>query len=273
MDRGRPDAAQVLANLLANASKFTRSGGHIWLTIELDPGGAAMAPAAVIRVRDDGSGIDHALLPRIFELFVQADSADRTRQGIGLGLALARRLVHLHGGNIEASSAGVGQGSEFTVRLPTIAAPAEQGRKAGETAARGNRATTPNGEARVLIVDDNADAAESLRMLLELAGHEVEIANTGVEATAHALRFRPSAILLDIGLPDKDGYTVARELRQQPVLDDTLIVAVSGYGAGEDVEKSRAAGCDDHLTKPVDTAVLYERIGQGRTRAQQHGRG
>lgn len=249
---------QIVCNLLNNASKFTRRGGRVWVSVDRDAQSTA-SPHAVLRVRDNGMGIEPTLLPRIFELFVQADRHDdRARSGIGLGLTLARRLVQLHGGTIEASSAGTGHGSEFVVRVP-LATPEEAG--AQREHVRLKAAGEPR---RVLIVDDNRDSAESMRLMFMMAGHEVEVVNDGASAQPAALRFQPHAILLDIGLPDTDGYTVARELRQHPRMRDVVIVAITGYGRDEDVRKSQEAGIDDHMVKPIDPDRVLERLGRGR---------
>jgi CheY-like chemotaxis protein len=240
----------------------------------------------VIRIRDNGAGIETSLLPRIFDLFVQSDQTEeentrtrtRTRSGIGigLGLTLAKRLTELHDGTIEAFSAGPGMGSEFTVRLPLVPPPnadhvrtsKRPRRKASQRDEAPVEAATSERPARILVVDDNADSADSMRMLLEQAGHEVAVVRDGDGVTEHALRFQPRAILLDIGLPDTDGYTVARELRKEHALDDVLIIAVTGYGGDDHKKRSHDAGIDEHLTKPVDLDLLLERIAQGRRNAR-----
>jgi CheY-like chemotaxis protein len=271
---------QVVANLLGNASKFTRKGGKIWLTLGVEEAKKDRPDSAVIRIRDNGAGIETSLLPRIFDLFVQSDQTEeentrtRTRSGIGigLGLTLAKRLTELHDGTIEAFSAGPGMGSEFTVRLPLMVPPSAQPelirtakkprRKARDEAPM--EAATSGEPTRILVVDDNADSADSMRMLLEQAGHEVVVVRDGDGVTEHALRFQPRAILLDIGLPDTDGYTVARELRKERALDEVLIIAVTGYGGDDHKKRSHDAGIDEHMTKPVDLDRLLERIAQGR---------
>jgi CheY-like chemotaxis protein/two-component sensor histidine kinase len=273
---------QVVANLLGNASKFTRKGGKIWLTLGVEEAKKDRPDSAVIRIRDNGAGIETSLLPRIFDLFVQSDQTEeentrtrtrtRTGIGIGLGLTLAKRLTELHDGTIEAFSAGPGMGSEFTVRLPLMVPPSAQPelirtakkprRKARDEAP--TEAATSGEPTRILVVDDNADSADSMRMLLEQAGHEVVVVRDGDGVTEHALRFQPRAILLDIGLPDTDGYTVARELRKERALDEVLIIAVTGYGGDDHKKRSHDAGIDEHMTKPVDLDRLLERIAQGR---------
>jgi len=252
---------QIVSNLLNNASKFTRNGGRI--EIELAPQPSRVAPggvSAALRVSDNGVGIDRTLLPRIFEPFVQANpSNERNRAGMGLGLTVARRLVELHGGTIEAASAGIGMGSEFVVRLPAISPPAEESAKPASRV-RG----APRAPRRVLVVDDNVDSAESMRILFTSAGHEVQCAYTGDEAVGLALSLKPHAVMLDIGLPDTDGYSVARELRKHPQLRDTVIVATTGYSRAQDKEKSRHAGIDEHMAKPVDLDALLDRIDRPR---------
>jgi PAS domain S-box-containing protein len=246
--------AQVVANLLHNAAKFTPEGGRIAVTAAEEDGRIALT------VRDDGAGIAPAYLERIFELFAQGPpSLDRPQGGLGLGLTLARRLAELHGGTVEAASGGVGHGSEFTVRLPIAPASAESGIAPQEVAApdgRGARDTGPG--RRVLVVDDNADAREALRYLLEEDGHDVRSAGDGPSALEEARSFQPDVVLLDIGLPGMDGYEVARALRAHPGGERALIVAVSGYGQAEDRARSRAAGFDQHLLKPVPPDRLLE---------------
>jgi CheY-like chemotaxis protein len=252
---------QVFSNLLNNASKFTRGDGHIWVSLQREQGSRPRREAwATVRVRDDGMGIDPALLPRIFDLFVQADRfPERARTGIGLGLTLARRLVELHAGTIEARSDGQAAGSEFVVRIPLLPKREIPERTEGRPASRA--APSPR---RILIVDDNRDAAESLGLVFTLAGHTVKVVHEGGAASPVASEFRPDAILLDIGLPDMDGYRVARALRENGATRDTLIVATTGYGRMEDVRKSREAGIDEHMTKPVDPDRLMDYIERGR---------
>ena len=232
--------AQVLANLLNNASKYTPEGGKITLTASLEGGNA------VIRVRDTGIGIEPDLLPVIFDLFVQADrTLDRSQGGLGVGLTLVRRLVELHDGRVVARSRGAGQGSEFEVSLPF--APNSQAAAVPPDSA-GSERIRPR---RILIVEDNADSARGLEALLSLDGHTVRVERDGASAIAAADAFRPEVILLDIGLPGMDGYAVARALRTNPRLAGTKLVAVTGYGQQEDRERSRQAGFDDHLVKPL----------------------
>jgi CheY-like chemotaxis protein/anti-sigma regulatory factor (Ser/Thr protein kinase) len=243
--------AQILGNLLQNAAKFTNRGGSV--TVRAAP----EAGMAVLEIEDTGIGMDAEMLSRLFEPFSQADrSLARSRGGLGLGLALVKGLVDLHGGTIEASSGGgtggSPPGSRFVVRLPLIEpAPAAIAEPApGKTAAPSRS---------VLVIEDYPDAAESLCMLLELAGHRVEVAVTGQAGVEVARRLHPDVVLCDIGLPGgMDGYDVARALRTGGENRGTCLVALSGYGQEEDRRKALEAGFDRHLTKPVDPAVLYE---------------
>jgi PAS domain S-box-containing protein len=235
--------AQVIGNLLNNACKFTDPGGHIRLTV------AAEGGQAVIRVRDDGIGIAEGQLPHLFTMFTQADtSLERTRDGLGIGLTLVRALVEMHGGVIKARSDGIGSGSEFEVRLPAVEEPVAA--MADTTAIEPALAAT--GRHRILIVDDNADGAESLAMLLDEVGHETHQAHDGLEALEVAERVRPDAVLLDIGLPKLNGYEVCRRLRELPWAKDVIILALTGWGQEEDRQRSQDAGFDNHLVKPLD---------------------
>ncbi len=238
---------QVVTNLLNNAAKFTPDSGVIWLTLAADSG----ANQASIRVRDTGKGIAPDMLARVFDLFAQADSAvGRTESGLGIGLTLARRLVEMHGGTLEAMSPGLGQGSEFIVRLPLTAG-------SGESAAHGEGvAGLPAGARRIVVIDDEQDSAESLTRLLELYGHDVRLALNGQDAVAMLADYVPDLILLDIGMPGMNGYEVAKQLRSMPQLDGVRIVALSGYGGEAERRRSEAAGLDGHLIKPVDLAAL-----------------
>ncbi|HEV3263145.1 MAG TPA: response regulator [Gemmataceae bacterium] len=239
---------QVLANLVNNAAKYTEPGGRISLHAKRH------GDDVILRVRDNGIGIPPELLPRIFEPFMQADRAlDRSHGGLGLGLTLVQRLVELHGGSVQAHSAGSGQGSEFVVRLP---APREFASAAGEAAPRLERS---NGHpCRVLVIEDNKDTAESLALLLRLDGHDVCLAHDGQSAVVAARTYRPEVILLDIGLPGMDGYEVARQLYEQGNMDDVMLVAMTGYGQAEDRRRSQDAGFNHHLVKPVDPIALEE---------------
>jgi PAS domain S-box-containing protein len=239
--------AQVVGNLLHNASKFTDAGGRVAVRLQAEAGGTE----AVLGVRDTGIGMDADMLRRLFEPFSQADrSIDRSRGGLGLGLALVKGLVELHGGSVRASSPGPGQGSEFIVRVPLSRA------TQWEAGAMSDRPWWVK-SLRVLVIEDNWDAAESLRLLLELSGHEVVVTHNGAAGVEAARRQQPDVVLCDIGLPGgMDGYAVARALRADPEQSVATLIAVSGYGQEEDQRRARQAGFDRHLTKPVDPQVL-----------------
>lgn len=249
--------AQVVANLLNNAAKYTEKGGHIRLTADKE------GEEAVLRVRDTGIGIAPEKLPQVFELFTQLNRPlDRSQGGLGIGLTLARRLVEMHGGSIHASSDGPGQGSEFVVRLPTLA-PIKEGRGPGEATGPAPAAPPPR---RIPLADDNEDFAEmTARLLRRRGGHEVTVVYDGPAALAAAETFQPEVAFLDIGLPGIDGYKLAHQLRQQPGLEGILLVALTGYGQEEDRRLALAVGFDEHLTKPVrfDTLqrLVAERVG------------
>ena len=239
--------AQVVANLLSNAVKFTPCGGRVAVTVDAD----SSSGWASVRFADTGTGIPQEFLPRLFEPFTQADrSLDRRGGGLGLGLALVKGLVEQHGGTIVASSEGPGCGSEFTVRLPL--APNEPARERSDRGARGAA------RRRVLVIDDNIDAADSLRVLLDLEGHSVEVAYDGPEGIAKALDFRPELVLCDIGLPEMDGFAVARALRAEKALETACLVALSGYALPEDLARAAAAGFVRHLAKPPSVEKLRE---------------
>jgi PAS domain S-box-containing protein len=239
--------AQVVSNLLQNAAKFSNPGGRVVLSLSTEP----QAAMAVVKVRDTGIGIEPEMLPRLFESFSQADSSlDRSRGGLGLGLALVKGIVELHEGSVQAHSAGAGQGAEFSILLPMAAAGAAE---APHARPQTNSQARPH---RILIVEDNRDAADSLRELLELAGCQVEAAYSGQSALAIAREFRPEAVLCDLGLPGMTGYEVVAALRQDLSFATSRMVAISGYGQEEDKTRSRSAGFDAHLTKPVDFEEL-----------------
>jgi two-component system, chemotaxis family, CheB/CheR fusion protein len=243
---------QVVMNLLANAAKYTERGGRIGVTLEPEDG------TVVLRVRDTGIGIDPEMLPRVFDLFTQADTSySRSRGGLGIGLSLVRQLVGLHGGSAEAHSEGLGTGSEFVVRLPVLPEP-----RAAPATVVPPRADEQSPAApaprRVLLVDDNVDVAESVAELLRELGHDVQIAHTGIAAIAAAAEFRPQTVFLDIGLPGMDGYAVARALRKLTSGNQFVLVTLSGYDQDEDRRRSRDAGCDAHLVKPADVAALQQ---------------
>ena len=267
---------QVFGNLLTNACKYSGSGCHIAVTAEVVPHEShpshesheAMGPMGpmpldqprevIVRVRDDGIGIAPELLPRIFDLFVQATrSLERAHGGLGIGLTLVQRLVKLHGGTVEARSEGLGHGSEFIVRLPILTAASAPPPPPAVPARDLPR--------RMLIVDDNQDSARSMATLQRLRGHDTRCVFNGHDAIAVAAEFAPEVVLLDIGLPGMDGYEVARQLRAMPALAGVFIVAMSGYGSRNDIARTRDAGFDEHLVKPVDMELLRTWL---RTRAE-----
>jgi PAS domain S-box-containing protein len=236
--------AQIIANLLTNAAKYTDVAGRIWLTVERDD------EHGVVRVRDSGIGIAPEFLPRIFDVFVQGDrSLARSQGGLGIGLTLVKRLVEMHGGTVAVSSPGLGEGSEFVVRLSALSE--AQIRRAHERPEVQPRITDAL-KRRVLVVDDNVDAAKSIAMILKLSGYDVHCVHDGPSALDAAHAYRPDVVVLDIGLPGMSGYEVAQRLREQPEFKRTPLVAVTGYGQDEDRRLSKEAGIDHHLTKPVD---------------------
>ncbi|WKB53100.1 response regulator [Eleftheria terrae] len=255
--------SQIVANLLNNAAKYTEDGGRIELSARIEAG------QAVISVRDNGIGIEPSLLPRVFDLFQQGEqSLDRSQGGLGVGLTLVQRLVELHQGRVEARSAGRGLGAEFRVHLPCLSVVERE---------PGKPAPAPKGPApgvRVLIVDDNQDAADSVAAVLALEGHEVKTVGDGLQALASAPVYQPQVVLLDIGLPGLDGYAVARRLREQPATQGSLLIALTGYGQQEDRQAAAEAGFDAHLVKPASPADILEliagwRTGSGRQPAQR----
>ncbi len=238
--------AQVIGNLLQNAAKFTWRGGSTRVSVGRDDA----EHRAVIRVADTGVGMPPELVERLFEPFTQADATlDRSKGGLGLGLALVKSLSEMHGGDVSARSTGVGHGAEFTVRLPLANAPG---------AAPSERAAASRRPRRVLVIEDNADAANSLREALERGGHEVAVAYDGAEGIARAREFRPEVVLCDIGLPGMDGYDVARALREDESLDGAFLVALSGYALPEDVQRAKQAGFERHLAKPASVEKIEE---------------
>ena len=240
-----------MVNLLNNATKYTDEEGNIWLSLEEE------ANHAVLRVRDSGVGIAPELLPHVFDLFTQASrSLDRSQGGLGIGLTLAKKIVEMHLGKVEAKSAGIRQGSEFTVRLPLlISKPPNESTpsKAAEQSAVASR---------ILIIDDNVDSADSLAMMLRMSDHDVQTVYSGQSALAAAIEYEPSIVLLDIGLPEVDGYEIARQLRQRPEFKAVWLIAITGYGQDADLQRSRDAGFDHHLVKPVDPQKLEELLGR-----------
>jgi CheY-like chemotaxis protein len=236
---------QVVVNLLNNAAKYSDNGGHIRLSARNE------GDQVVISITDRGYGIPPEKLPEMFELFTQGDrTLARSEGGLGIGLTVVKKLVEMHGGSIAATSEGEGKGSEFTVRLPRAARPA----------ATGPRREAPPGverkTARILVVDDNVDTARGMARLLRLLGHEVAVAHSGPEGIEVARGHRPEFVLLDIGLPGMDGYDVAARLRREECCRHAVIIAVSGYGQDEDRRRSKEAGFDHHLIKPLDHDAL-----------------
>jgi signal transduction histidine kinase len=245
--------AQVFTNLIDNASKFTRVGRvEVQLRAEPAPGGEP--GRAVLTVRDTGVGIDGEVLPRLFQPFGQPQpSSGRPHGGLGLGLSVVQGLVALHGGTVEAASEGLGRGATFTVRLPLEPEPAAL----SDVPADGG----PEGKGlRVLVVEDNMDAARSLKLLLSVWGHEIRLAHTGLEGIRTAAEWHPEVVVSDIGLPGADGFEVARQVRRQSGMDRALLIALTGYGSEDDRRQSREAGFDHHLTKPADPDTLQELI-------------
>jgi PAS domain S-box-containing protein len=252
--------AQVLCNLLSNAAKYTKKGGHIWLTADRQD------KEAVVLVRDTGIGIAADHVHYIFEMFSQvAPALEHSEGGLGIGLALVRGLVELHGGRVEARSDGIGRGSEFIVRLPVVDMPALH---EAPQSAEVNRIVNGR-KRRILVVDDNRDAADCLTMMLQMMGHETHTAYDGLEAVQAAATFRPEIVLLDIGLPKMNGYEVARHIRQQPWGESLALIAQTGWGQEEDKRRALEAGFDHHLTKPVN-AVALEKLLALITPAQHH---
>jgi signal transduction histidine kinase len=248
--------AQVFANLLNNAARYTPAGGRIRVTAAR-AAGRSPAGDVVVTVSDTGLGIPTAMLTRVFDMFTQVDRApERTQGGLGIGLTLVKRLVELHGGTVEARSDGPDRGSVFVVRLPL--AKADSGsRGAGSDGELSGTAPRPAPALKkVLVADDNRDAADSLGALLRVMGGEARVVYDGLAAVAAAAEFRPALALLDLGMPGLSGHDAARRIRQQPGGRDLLLVALTGWGQEEDHRRSREAGFDLHLVKPVDPAVL-----------------
>jgi CheY-like chemotaxis protein len=235
--------AQVFSNILNNACKYTEAGGEVWVDVTQE------GSAAVVKVRDTGVGIPPDQLDRVFDLFTQIDVPfERTQGGLGIGLTLVKRLVEMHGGSITVHSEGLHRGTEFVVLLPILEA-----RRAEDRAVSTSAPTTSH---RILVVDDNADAAASLAKLLQMTGNETHTAHDGMEAVEAAERLRPDVVLLDIGLPKLSGLDVCRRIREQPWGREIMVVAVTGLGQEEDRRRSEEAGFDRHLVKPVDYPAL-----------------
>ena len=237
---------QVVTNLLNNAAKYSPEGGNILLTMDVE------LDRVIIRVVDDGIGMTEAVISHVFEMFTQAErTSDRSQGGLGIGLALVKSLVELHNGTVSVSSAGIGKGSQFTVCLPRVAV-----QEAHDEPGKLVRSATPVKSRRMLVVDDNVDAAHMLAMLLEATGHETMIEHTAKGALERARTDLPEVCLLDIGLPDLDGNDLARQLRAQPETARSILIAITGYGQEQDRRKTTESGFDHHLIKPVNMEQL-----------------
>jgi CheY-like chemotaxis protein/two-component sensor histidine kinase len=249
-DRAR--LIQVFSNILGNANKYTHAGGHI--QVELEP----VDTEAVVRVRDTGIGIPSDMLDEVFQLFAQVNRASqKTHGGLGIGLAVAKRLVELHSGRIESHSAGEGRGSEFVIRLP-------QSEPTPIAAEPGHRPLSIGPRRKILIADDSEDATTSLSMLLQMLGHETHVVHEGLAAVAAVESFQPDIAILDIDMPGMDGYEAARRIAHLPQGAAILRIALTGLAQETDRESVRAAGFHHHLVKPVETEVLAELIARGR---------
>jgi signal transduction histidine kinase/CheY-like chemotaxis protein len=242
--------SQALSNLLTNAAKYTDAQGQIKLTALQD------AEGLVVRVSDNGIGIESVVIKGLFEMFSQIDSAiDRAEGGLGIGLALVKGLVALHGGTVQATSPGLGQGSDFTIRLPR---PVVVERRATGSNKPPSAAILAGPRGKVVVADDNRDAADSLKLLLELSGYDTFVAYNGQQALDFGAREQPSAFILDVGMPDMTGYEVARRIRQHAWGRSALLVAVTGWGQDDDKERAKAAGFDHHFTKPVNPEAVEQ---------------
>ena len=246
LDADETRLVQVFSNLINNAAKFSDRGSKIWLTAV-----TSSDSQVAISVRDQGIGIPENMLPKIFDMFTQVDrSLERSQGGLGIGLTLVKKLVELHGGSVEATSAGDGAGSEFVVRLPYVPT------RLGSSDIHSGDGASPSSQLKVLVADDNEDAAESLVEMLRMMGNTVRLAGDGQEAVDMAAVFQPQVIVLDIGMPKLNGYEVCRRIRQQPWGTSAILVALTGWGQDEDKRRSKEAGFDHHLIKPLDLAVL-----------------
>jgi CheY-like chemotaxis protein/two-component sensor histidine kinase len=258
--------SQVIGNLLTNAAKYTDSGGRIALTARITQG------ELVISIRDSGIGLTPESMPGLFTMFSQVNSAiDRAEGGLGIGLALVKGLVMLHGGRVEVRSEGLGRGSEFIVQLPhKVLAPAGANQPEEKTGAANASAMR---RCRVLVADDNRDAAESLAMVLRFAGYEVSIAFSGAEALSVAERERPGAAIVDIGMPGMSGHEVARRMRLEAWGKNAVLIALTGWGQEQDKQAAFAAGFDEHLTKPLDPDAIEQTLDELLTRHRETGAG
>jgi CheY-like chemotaxis protein/anti-sigma regulatory factor (Ser/Thr protein kinase) len=241
--------SQVISNLLNNAAKYTPEGGRIVLSAQRDRDEVAIA------VSDNGIGIPVDMLPRVFDLFTQVrDNLDRSHGGLGIGLALVKQLVEMHGGSIAAQSAGPGKGSSFRLRLPAV----EAARAPSVAAKPPAPVSQQDAKLRVLVVDDNFDVAQTTGWMIEAIGHDYRMVHESKLAVQTATDYRPDAILLDINMPGMDGYAVCRALRQQPLFEDTVIIAQTGWGKAQDRASTGESGFDHHLTKPVNMDRLEQ---------------
>ncbi|PYS05493.1 MAG: hypothetical protein DMG12_07535 [Acidobacteria bacterium] len=241
---------QVFTNLLNNSAKYTPAGGRLSLKAQLEESDV------VVRVKDNGVGIPPESLHQLFQMFYRAvDLRTQALGGLGVGLTLVARLVELHGGTVEAHSAGINQGSELVVRLPVLSEPVELGQSQPPASSAETKTAT---DRRILVADDNLDSAESLSLLLSLKGYEVRTASDGVEAVETAALFLPDIVFLDIGMPNMNGYEAARMIREQPWGKHILLIALTGWGKEEDRRRCKAAGFDVHLTKPMNYEALLQ---------------
>jgi len=239
--------AQVISNLLNNAARYSEPGSKIELTAQCE------GKEAVIRVRDNGIGISQDMLPRIFEPFIQADnSLERSQGGLGIGLTLVKQVVKMHAGRVEAASEGLGRGAEFTVWLPVVEMREPSAANPGSV----NASAAGGSKRRVLVVDDLKDSADALALMLEMDGHEVRTAYDGAEAARAALEFQAEVVLLDIGMPILNGYDAARRIREQCGSQEVVLIAITGWGHEENRRRTKEAGFDLHLVKPVEPALL-----------------